>query len=210
VEAIAADAREPEVGDERELVARCRGGDSRAFEVLVQRHHRDAYRLALRIVRSERDAEEVAQDAFVRAWRAVRGFRGESAFSTWIYRIVVRRALDRAAALKVRRAREVDLDAGAEVGAEAGAGVPSPLDAPASDAAVGPADARLTRLLAALPPAQRAAVSLFYYEDLPVKEVARILVLPEGTVKTHLSRARAALRRGWLREARMEATDEMR
>ncbi len=167
-------------------VGRARGGDAGAFRILVERYRARVYGLALRIVRSAPDAEEVAQDAFVRAWLALPRFRGESSFSTWIYRIAARRAFDRAHALKLKRHREAGLEAAGEPEAPAEGGVAS---GPARD---------LERLVAALPPAQRAAVTLYYLEDHAVERVAETLGMPENTVKTHLSRARAALRAAWL------------
>jgi RNA polymerase sigma-70 factor (ECF subfamily) len=175
---------------DRPLVARARQGDLAAFRELVDRHRDRAYALALRVLRSEPDAEEVAQDAFVRAWRALPGFRGESRFGTWLYAIVMRRAIDRAATLRGRRTREVDLDAAAEQTASSNAG-------PAREQAQ--LALRLERLLGRLSEAQRAVVTLFYYEERSVEEVSRTLGMPTGTVKTHLSRARAALRDAWRR-----------
>lgn len=175
------------------LVERCRRGDTRAFEALVEAHQDRAYALALRIVRTAQDAEEVAQDAFVRAWRSIGEFRGESAFGTWLHRIVVRRALDRAETLRARSTREVDSDV------EDLERQPLP---PTHGALAGSPEARrLARLMEALPPVQRAALSLHYYEDRSVSEIAALLEMPEGTVKTHMSRARAALRQAWIREA---------
>ncbi|NOT35314.1 MAG: RNA polymerase sigma factor [Candidatus Eisenbacteria bacterium] len=174
---------------EREVVERARGGDQAAFRVLVERHRDRAYGLALRIVRDSGVAEEVAQDAFVRAWRALPGFRGEAAFSTWLHRIVVRRALDRAVMLTARRAREIALEHAPEPIIESVAG--------RAAAALATA-ARLEGLIEQLSPMQRAAVTLFYYHDRSVLEVASVLELPENTVKTHLSRARAALREAWV------------
>lgn len=180
--------------EERELIRRAQGGDERAFRRLVEAHGDRAYSLALRIVRSASDAEEVAQDALVRAWRSLPRFRGDSAFSSWLYRIVVRRAFDRAAVLKGRRAREADVD-------EAG-------DLPDVTAAVAPVDpeareraVRLERLIAELPEVPRTVVTLYYYQGRSVAEVATILKMPENTVKTHLSRARARLRSGWMDDA---------
>src|SRR5205814_1896350 len=102
----------PELEAERERIwiERARTGDAEAFAALVERHRDRAYGLALRIVRSERDAEEVAQDAFVRVWRALPRFRGDSAFSTWLHRIVARQALDRAAQLRSRRSKEMGIE----------------------------------------------------------------------------------------------------
>jgi RNA polymerase sigma-70 factor (ECF subfamily) len=173
-------------GDERHLLARCRAGDTRAFSVLVDRYRDRAYGLALRMVRSPSDAEEVAQDAFVRAWRSLADFRGDSSFGTWLYRIVWRRAVDRAAVLRNRKGKETALEEMPEIGRTAAARESSPADT--SDAS------EWDRITEGLSDAQRAVVTLFYYEDMALKDVARVLDMPEGTVKTHLSRARAALR----------------
>jgi RNA polymerase sigma-70 factor, ECF subfamily len=181
--AAARTAEDPSV--ERERVARARAGDSDAFRELVETHRDRAYGLALRILRSPPDAEETAQDAFVRAWRALAGFRGEARFGTWLYRIVARQALDRAAVLRARRERETELDEAHGVAAAA----PEP---------GGRIDrTRIEVLLAGLSEAQRAVVTMFYLEDRSVEQVAAALRMPENTVKTHLSRARAALRRAW-------------
>lgn len=170
------------------LVARARERDAGAFRELVEQHRDRAYGLALRILRSAEDAEEVAQDAFLRAWQALPGFRGEARFSTWLHQIVVRRALDRLETLKARRGREGVLDEDA---------LPA-LDGP--DPAARATAMRVERLLDRLSPIQRAAVTLYYFEDQAVERVAEILEMPENTVKTHLARARAALREAWLRE----------
>lgn len=184
------DAREARI---RSLLERSRGGDQSAFRELVVLHQDRAYGLALRITRSPADAEEVAQDAFLRAWLALGRFRGESSFGTWLYRIVARRAFDRLAQLRTRHGREVGVEDVAD------------LPVPAAGAAGGGAESgararRLERMVRALPAAQRATVTLYYYEDRSVEQVAGILGMPENTVKTHLSRARAALRAAWPRE----------
>jgi len=164
-----------------------RGGDSKAFRQLVDRHRDRAFGLARRILRSETDAEEVAQDAFVRAWRALPAFRGESRFGTWLHQIVVRLALDRLETLKRRRRREPDAEAATEPAVE-GPDHEERLRA-----------MRLDELVTKLNDAQRLAVTLYYHEERSVEEVAKILRIPENTVKTHLSRARAALREAWMR-----------
>ena len=181
------------------LIERCRRGDTQAFQTLVEAHQDRAYALALRIVRTAQDAEEVAQDAFVRAWRSIGAYRGDAAFGTWLHRIVVRRALDRAETLRARRAREVEPEA--EAADTAG---PALHEAGMASA---PEARRLARLMDALPPLQRAALVFHYYEDRPVSEIAVLLEMPEGTVKTHMSRARAALRVAWAREAKMDPKD---
>ena len=176
------------MAEERRLIARAQSGDTGAFREIVERHQPRAYTLALRILRSPSDAEEVAQDAFVRVWTALPAFRGESTFATWLYRIVARRAFDRAQVLKNRRAREQ---------------TDEKLPEPAAPAAVDDDSLRaalLQRLVAGLTPAQRASVTMFYYEGRSVEQVAAMLGMPENTVKTHLLRARAALRMAWTYE----------
>src|SRR5262249_37863487 len=88
--------------------ARAPGGGAHALRALVEIHHARAIGVALRITRSRPEAEDAAQEAFVRAWRALPAFRGDSAFGTWLHRIVARRALDRVATLRGRRAHEAE------------------------------------------------------------------------------------------------------
>jgi len=173
--------------DEAEWVEGARGGDPEAYRRLVDRHRDRAYGLARRMLRSEADAEEVAQDAFVRAWRALPAFRGEARFGTWLHQIVVRLALDRLETLKRRHRREPELGPTREPAVEG----------PDHDERL--RAMRLESMVSRLNDAQRAAVTLYYYEERSVEEVATILRLPENTVKTHLSRARAALRDAWLK-----------
>ena len=173
------------MAEERRLIVRAQAGDTVAFRALVEAHQARAYTLALRILRSTEDAEEVAQDAFVRVWSALPGFRGESSFATWLYRIVARRSFDRAQVLRNRRAREQVEEQLPERAAPEGAN----RDALES--------AKLQHLIARLSAAQRSVVTLFYYEGRSVEQVAATLGMPENTVKTHLLRARAALRAAW-------------
>lgn len=172
------------MADERRLIARAQSGDTAAFRLLVERHQARAHALALRILRSQADAEEVAQDAFVRVWTALPGFRGESTFGTWLHRIVARRAFDRAQVMKTRRGRERQDERLPEHAA------------PENDEDMLRA-AKLKELIGDLTAAQRAAVTLYYYEGHSVEDVANVLGMPENTVKTHLLRARAALRAAW-------------
>ncbi len=174
---------------ERTLVVRAMERDEEAFRMLVDLHRDAAYGLALRITRSHADAEDVAQEAFVRAWHALPRFRGDARFGTWLHRIVANRALDRARQRQTRLGRESELDAVAERPAPAAAERDTLLAR------------RLERLLETLSPPQRAVVSLFYMQDQSVEDVAAALAMPENTVKTHLARARAALREAWVRES---------
>jgi RNA polymerase sigma-70 factor, ECF subfamily len=194
VEAPPPPAPRPDAGADvdRALAERAGAGDSAAFRELLVRHQDRAFGLALRILRSRPDAEEAAQDAFLKAWRGLAGFRGDSSFATWLYRIVARTALDRARTLGARRRRETPLE--------------SPDALPDMGPPQGVDEERdrqrmiVSRLVGQLPDLQRAVVALYYYEDRSVDRVAETLELPIGTVKTHLHRARATLRRMWTRE----------
>jgi RNA polymerase sigma-70 factor (ECF subfamily) len=194
----AADASEARRVEESDWIRRARGGDPEGFRQLVDRYRDLTYEVALRIVRSPEEAEEVTQDAFVRAWRAIGGFREESRFSTWLYRIVSRRALDAAATARRRRERIGD-----PVEVET-------LPDPAAGRAPNVTDSlRLERILEDLAPVRRAVVTLFYLRERSVDEVAEILEMPAGTVKTHLYRARADLRRAWNRRKAQEKRSGM-
>lgn len=180
-------AMEDSAPDEGTLVRRAQAGDQAAFRALVSGHRDRAYALALRLTGSAADAEEVAQDAFVRAWRALPAFRHEAKFGTWLHRIVARLALDRRGQLVARAKRESPESEAPE---------------PAAPQVGDENERMLALLLAELPERARAAVVLYYYEDRSVSEVAGILDVPEGTVKTLLSRARISMREAW---ARLEA-----
>ena len=168
--------------DDEALVRRAHAGEEAAFRDLVARHKDRAYALALRLTGSAPDAEEVAQDAFIRAWRALPSFRFEAAFGTWLYRIVARLALDRRERLKTRSRYE----------AQEG-------DAPDVAAPTRDEGGQLEWLLDTLTERARAAVVLYYYEDRSVAEVAHVLGAPENTVKTLLSRARDTMKEAWTR-----------
>ena len=169
--------------DELELIERARAGDEDAFRTLMDRHRANAHGVALRITRSSTDAEDVTQQAFVRAWFGLDKFRGDSSFGTWLHKIVARRALDRAAQMKSHPMEEVTEE----------------MISPTVEGRDVILIRRLQNLMVALTAAQRAVVTLHYWDDLPVTEVAAALSMPENTVKTHLSRARRALREEWLR-----------
>lgn len=169
--------------DERGLIERARAGDEEAFRMLMDRHRENAYAVALRITRSPADADDVTQQAFVRAWFALEKFRGESSFGTWLHKIVARRALDRAAQMKSRETDQVMDD------------TLSATDQSRDVILI----ARLQKLMVNLTPAQRAVVTLHYWDDLSVADVAAALRMPVNTVKTHLSRSRKTLREEWLR-----------
>jgi RNA polymerase sigma-70 factor, ECF subfamily len=166
--------------DEVELVQRARDGEVAALEELVRRHRDTAYRVALRICLNSADAEDAAQEALVRAWRALPRFRGEAAFSTWLYRIVTNVALS-----TVRRRREQPTGELLE---------PAGPDLDPATAAEGRDKlAAAWRVLATLTPEQRACWVLREVEGLSYDELADVLALSLPAVKSRLFRARSEI-----------------
>jgi RNA polymerase sigma-70 factor (ECF subfamily) len=167
---------------ERELVRACQAGDRAAFDRLVERHQRDVYRLCFRYLGNHEDANDLAQETFLRAWRSLGRFRGDSALSTWLYRIAVNACLNHRAG---RRPPMQELDERfADPGAGAQAGVESADEA-----------RRVREAVAQLPEKQRATLILKVYQDLTHEEVAGVLGATVGTAKSNLFHALANLRR---------------
>lgn len=154
------------------LVTRAGRGDTRAFEELYRLHHRRVYALALRMTREPGRAEELTQDAFVEAWRALPSFRGESAFSTWLHGVAVR------VVLRQRRTdRRWEERNEAIYLAETQRAMPDTTIA-------------LERAIASLPDGARAVLVLHDVEGYKYQEIARLLGVALGTVKAQLHRAR--------------------
>ena len=177
--------------DDLALIERCRNGDVAAFEPLVEKYRDRAWRLAFNILRDREDAWDTTQDAFVRAWQALPSFRGQSAFYTWLFRIVVNVASDRA---RQRAAR------GRAFGTER---VPeeewdrSMMDqgpAPDDEARRAEERERIGRALTALPEHHRTIIMLSDLEGLSYREIAEVLDIPMGTVMSRLHHARKRLR----------------
>ena len=176
----AAQAAEPAVGDAY-LVARASEGYVDAYELLVQRHSAMAYRVALRLTGNHHDAQDVAQEALIAAWENLDRFRRGSAFSTWLYQIVTRRALN-----KATRGRPVSsLDLLPDIADPAGE--------PAVQVERNLAADAVTDALLALPFPQRAVIVLHHFEGLSYAEVAAVTGSTEPAVRSHLFRARRAL-----------------
>ena len=166
-----------------DLVAQLAAGDLHgAFEGIMQRYEKKVFHLCMAMLRDAHAAEEAAQESFLRVWRALPRYAADTAaLSTWIFAITRNRCLS---LLEQRGIQGVD-DEAAWAEAEQIAAA-----APATDTS---ALALLRSLIDALPQAQRSSLTLYYFEELSVTEVAAMLGLPENTVKTHLHRARSAL-----------------
>src|SRR3954454_21523589 len=165
---------------DRALLARHVEGDRDAFAELVRRHQDRLWRVALRTLGSPDDAADAVQDALISAYRAAGGFRGDSAVTTWLHRIVVNSCLDQARRRQARPTTPLDGSAAADR--------PAPTLPGSRETA-----AEVLAALRRLPTEQAAAIVLVDVEGYPVAEVASILDVPVGTVKSRCARGRARL-----------------
>jgi len=177
--------------DDAALIERCRAGDLAAFEPLVQKYRQRVYRLAYNVLRDADEAWDVAQDAFIRAFQALPSFRGDSAFYTWLFRIAMNVARDRARqhaargrAFGTERVDEKDWDR-----ALVDHGI-----APDASAAQIEERERIMKALATLSEQHRAIIMLSDLEGLSYREIAEVLGIPMGTVMSRLHHARKRLR----------------
>jgi RNA polymerase sigma-70 factor, ECF subfamily len=180
--------------DEAADLDRARQGDREAFGRLVRRHQRRVYAAALHILGDHGEADDVTQEAFVRAYRGLATFDGRADFFTWLYRITVNTALNalragkRGAALVTRSAAEA-----AHVG-----GRPEALGqdacSPAQQVQHSGEVARVLEAVAQLSPALRVTIVLATIEELPHKQIAEVLDIPEGTVAWRVNEARRQLK----------------
>jgi RNA polymerase sigma-70 factor (ECF subfamily) len=173
--------------EDRALVARASEGDVEAFTKLVRAHSSLVYRVALRMLGDEH-AQDASQEVWIRVWRNIRSFRGESAFSTWLYRITMNTCLS----LRQREARRGEREyAGDEMPY-----LPEPPGGEADPEAQALSSERREEIHAALSHVRaehRAALVLRHMEGLSYAEIAEVLEVPDGTAKGWVSRGRAAM-----------------
>jgi RNA polymerase sigma-70 factor (ECF subfamily) len=161
------------------------GGSERAFALLLDRYESRIYRLCCALLRDRAQAEDAAQESLIRIWKALPSYDERASLSTWIYAITRNRCLT-----ALERRRDLGSLTDRSVAEEA-ATVVAPASAPAPDSEN--LFTRLRALVDRLPERYRRTLILYYYEERSVSEVAEMLAMPEGTVKTALHRARAAL-----------------
>jgi RNA polymerase sigma-70 factor (ECF subfamily) len=165
------------------VIARVLAGDQGAFEVLMRRYNRRVFRAARAVLRDEAEAEDVVQDAWVRAYTHLRQFAGRATFATWLTRIAIHEALAR----RRYRVRHIALD-------EHASNLPAPTRPPEQELGARQVASALETAIDALPAHYRVAFVLRDLEGLSTVETAACLDVPEATVKTRLHRARALLR----------------
>ena len=176
---------------DRELVRRVRSGDRTAFDVLFARYQHKICTLIARHLSDPAEVEDVAQESFVKAFRALPKFRGESAFYTWLYRIAINSARNHELA-KSRRPPAVDVDVQDGQHLE-GAQRLATTETPEASAMRDELAAAIDRAIVGLPDDLRNALTLREFEGLSYQEIAAIIKCPVGTVSSRIFRARAAI-----------------
>lgn len=176
----------PRAAQEVALVARAQAGEAAAMSQLIAEQQTYVYSIALSLMRRPDDAADLTQEAFLRLFQAIGSYRGETKFTTWLYRLVTNLGLD---ALRRRgRRQEATLD-------------DETIDVPDADPLVDPAviadrretSVRVRAALDELPTAYRVALTLYYFRELKYEEIATVLNLPLNTVKAHIRRGKLAL-----------------
>lgn len=171
------------------LISRARGGDREAFGELVEQYRDNVYRLAYRMCGNAYDADEAAQEAFVAAWRALPNFRGDAKFSTWLYRLTTNAAID--VMRREKRHQTVGDGEMMELADDA--------DSPQETVERTEQQEAVQKALSTLSEEYREVLLLRYMEELDYAEIAEVLQLPSGTVKSRINRAKAALKTALLK-----------
>jgi RNA polymerase sigma-70 factor (ECF subfamily) len=177
---------------DQQLVEKAQRGDKRAFELLVVKYQRKLERLLSRVIRDPAEIEDVAQEAFIKAYRALPNFRGDSAFYTWLYRIGINTAKNYLIALGRRAPTSTEFDSEEAEGFEDATGLRD-INTPESELASKQIAQTVNDAIAALPEELRTAITLRELDGLSYEEIAQIMNCPIGTVRSRIFRAREAV-----------------
>jgi len=173
------------------LVERVQKGDKRAFDLLVIKYQHKIYALVSRLVNDHSEVQDVTQEAFIKAYRALTNFRGDSAFYTWLYRIAVNTAKNYLVSRNRRPpGSDIDVDDAAQFAAESGL---RDIDSPEQQLQGEQMLKIVDRAIAALPEDLRTALSLREFDGLSYEEIAEVMQCPVGTVRSRIFRAREAI-----------------
>jgi len=176
---------------DEELVKKARKGDQRAFDLLVRKYQHRIFALISRYVRDQDEVQDVAQEAFIKAWRALPRFRGDSAFYTWLYRIAVNTAKNHLVSMG-RRPPGSDIDA-EEAEQFIGSDGLQDIGTPESNLMSQELEAVINQAINGLPQELKTAVTLREFEGLSYEDIAAVMECPVGTVRSRIFRAREAI-----------------
>ena len=174
------------------LVERAQRGDKRAFELLVEKYQRKLARLVSRLVRDPGEAEDVTQEAFIKAYRALPSFRGDSAFYTWLYRIGINTAKNYLVSMGRRAPTSTEVDAEEAEGFES-ADQLRDINTPESLLLTKEIATTVNAAIESLPEELRSAIQLREIEGMSYEEIAEMMNCPIGTVRSRIFRAREAI-----------------
>lgn len=175
------------------LISRAQGGDRSSFNALIRKHEQRAYQYAYRLTRNPEEASDVVAEGFVRVFNALPNFKGQSAFTTWLYRILTNCFLDIRKKEKSRPSVSLENTLMTPDG-EMERQFEDTGKTPYQEAEKGAREVLVSRAVAQLPEYQRAMIVLYHSEMMSYEEIAQALDLPIGTVKSRLNRARLSLR----------------
>ena len=177
---------------DRELVARAQRGDKQAFSLLVEKYQRKLGRLLSRFIRDPGEVEDVTQEAFIKAYRALPAFRGDSAFYTWLYRIGINTAKNYLMAMGRRAPTSTEVEAEEAEGFEEGEQLRD-INTPESLLLSNEIAQTVNRTIEALPEELRTAIQLREIEGMSYEDIAKVMDCPIGTVRSRIFRAREAI-----------------
>ncbi len=177
---------------DRELVARAQRGDKHAFELLVEKYQRKLGRLLSRFIRDPSEVEDVTQEAFIKAYRALPAFRGDSAFYTWLYRIGINTAKNYLMALGRRAPTSTEVEAEEAEGFEEGEQLRD-INTPESVLLSNEIAQTVNSTIEQLPEELRTAIQLREIEGMSYEDIAKVMDCPIGTVRSRIFRAREAI-----------------
>lgn len=177
---------------DQQLVERAQRGDKRAFELLVEKYQRKLARLLSRLIRDPGEVEDVTQEAFIKAYRALPSFRGDSAFYTWLYRIGINTAKNYLVAMGRRAPTSTEMEAEEAEGHESGE-LLRDINTPESLLLTKEIGNTVNAAIEALPEELRSAIQLRELEGMSYEEIAKLMDCPIGTVRSRIFRAREAI-----------------
>ena len=177
---------------DRQLVARAQRGDKQAFEMLVEKYQRKLARLLSRFIRDPAEVEDVTQEAFIKAYRALPAFRGDSAFYTWLYRIGINTAKNYLMAMGRRAPTSTEVEAEEAEGFEEGEQLRD-INTPESMLLSSEIAKTVNATIEQLPEELRTAIQMREIEGMSYEDIAKAMDCPIGTVRSRIFRAREAI-----------------
>ncbi len=178
---------------EKLILSKAKNGDIEAFEILIEEHQKKVFNIALKMLGNYHDANEIAQEAFIKAFKSIKGFKGNSSFSTWVYRIAVNVCLDELRKRKKNKLIYIDDEIKNEDG-EIKREFPDDTYAPETVAETNEIRRKVNSAISALPEEHRIVIILRDINGMSYGEISKITNSPEGTVKSRINRARNALK----------------